>query len=114
MCVGAVGRLTRNYQGRISGPPLNTARRRLSGSCESKFERSTGLEVSPTSQESNVESIELVGCCSPNVPALTSNRYNLVLQDTMAYVPGFQNDVFIRHGDDRDWINLFSDRITKA
>ena len=34
----------------------------------------------------------------------------------MAFVPGFENDVFISyaHGDDRDWINRFLDRLRPA
>jgi hypothetical protein len=34
----------------------------------------------------------------------------------MAYVPGFEHDVFISyaHGDDRDWISLMVDRLTSA
>jgi hypothetical protein len=34
----------------------------------------------------------------------------------MAYVPGFQHDVFVSyaHGDDRDWINRFLDRLKPA
>src|SRR5215467_15939385 len=34
----------------------------------------------------------------------------------MAFVPGFDHDVFISyaHGDDRDWINRFLDRLKPA
>jgi hypothetical protein len=34
----------------------------------------------------------------------------------MAFVPGFEHDVFISyaHGDDRDWINSFLDRLRPA
>ena len=42
--------------------------------------------------------------------------YNLTPPHPMAYVPGFDHDVFISyaHGDDRDWINSFMDRLKQT